>query len=162
VQPLGALLAFASKKFAVEADPKVEAIINALPGANCGACGYPGCAGLAAAIAAGKMPVESCPVGGARVAAKVGQIMGQNSFFGRRCQSLQRSCVAVIVNQRGQYTGIETCRAANLLGGGAESCAYGCLGFGDCVRVCPFDAITMNDKGIPVIDEDKCQTVVNA
>jgi len=152
----GALLAFASKKFAVETDPKVEAIINALPGANCGACGYPGCAGLAVAIAAGKMPVEACPVGGARVAAAVGQIMGQTVSSEGVVKVAALMCSGDC-DQRGQYTGIETCRAANLLGGGTESCAYGCLGFADCVRVCPFDAIAMNEKGIPVIDEDKCQ-----
>ncbi len=152
----GTLLAFASSKFSVEIDPKVEAIQNALPGANCGACGYPGCAGLAAAIANGKAPVDACPVGGAPVAANVGQIMGQTLSSEGVVKVASLMCSGDC-NQRGSYTGIETCRAANLLGGGAESCSYGCLGYADCVRVCPFDAISMNEKGIPVIDEDKCQ-----
>lgn len=152
----GALLAFASSKFSVEIDPKVAAIQNALPGANCGACGYPGCAGLAAAIASGKAPVDACPVGGAPVAANVGQIMGQTLSSEGLVKIAALMCSGDC-NQRGEYIGVTTCRAANLLGGGAESCSYGCLGYADCVRVCPFDAIAMNEKGIPVIDDDKCQ-----
>ena len=72
----GAILAYASKKFAVEADDREEKILAVLPGANCGGCGFPGCGGLAAAIAKGEAPVNGCPVGGSAVAAKVGEIMG--------------------------------------------------------------------------------------
>lgn len=152
----GALLAFAGTKFAVEVDPKVEAIIEALPGANCGACGFPGCAGLAAAIAAGKVDVGTCPVGGSAVAAKIGAIMGQAVADDGIVRIAALMCSGEC-DVRGDYQGISTCRAASLMGGGAKACTYACLGFGDCVAVCPFDAIHMSDKGIPVIDEEKCQ-----
>ncbi len=151
----GGLLAFAAQKFAVEADPRVEAIKAALPGANCGACGKPGCAGLAEAIARGEVPVNACPVGGAAVGAKVGEIMGikVDPNVERRIAKVlcQGGCV-----DRSDYHGPQDCKAAVLVGGGHKSCTYACVGFGNCARVCPFGAITMSDKGLPVIDEEKC------
>lgn len=152
----GVGLAVASKAFAVKVDPKEEQVRAALPGANCGACGYPGCDGLAKAIAAGKAPVNACPVGGAQSAEKIGQIMGVAADAGEKkvakvlCQGT--SCNA---KEKYEYNGIKDCKAANNVQGGNKSCQYGCLGFGTCVDACKFDAINIVD-GIAQIDPEKC------
>lgn len=152
----GAVLAYASKKFAVEVDERVEQILETLPGANCGGCGYPGCGGLATAIVEGKASVNGCPVGGAECASKIGAIMGITAEAGEK--------VVAKVNCKGncqsaknkyEYEGISDCRAASVLNGGAKSCKFGCLGLGTCSDVCKFDAITIQD-GIAIIDEEKC------
>lgn len=153
----GAVLAFASKKFAVESDPKVEAIREILPGANCGACGYPGCDGFAAAVAAGEAPVEGCPVGGQSTAEGIASILGVEVSAKERqvaCVLCQGDCEKAV--DKYQYQGIEDCVAASLLADGPKGCSYGCLGLGTCVRACPFDAIHISEKGIAVVDPDKC------
>lgn len=153
---LGGLLAYAAKKFAVETDPRVDELLGVLPGANCGACGYPGCSGYAEAIAQGA-PTNLCPVGGASVAAKVASIMGVSAETMDRqvatvhCRGGKEEC-----GIRFQYAGVPTCQAAQAVGGGDKLCSYGCLGYGDCMRACSFGAISMSDNGLPVIDEDKC------
>lgn len=154
----GALLAFASKKFAVETDPRVGEIRAVLPGVNCGACGFPGCDALAEAIAAGKAPVDACKAGGPGVTAKVAQVMGV------QVELPQRRMVALVkclgdkdkARGRGEYSGVPTCRAAVLSGGGHKECLYGCLGFGDCVRACAFNAIKIGPGGIAVVDPARC------
>lgn len=154
----GAGLAFAAKKFAVEIDPKIEQIIEILPGVNCGACGQPGCAAYADAVASGIVAANKCTPGGADVAAQVSDIMGITTV-----ESLDPK-VAVVRCQGGNkeakdkfvYQGLENCNAAVLIGGGHKACSYGCLGFGSCVKACPFDAMYMNDNGLPVVIEDKC------
>ncbi|MEF9990799.1 MAG: RnfABCDGE type electron transport complex subunit B [Romboutsia sp.] len=152
----GAILAYASKKFAVEVDERVEAILEALPGANCGGCGFPGCGGLANAIVDGNAPVNGCPVGGSDCASKIGKIMGISAEIGEKivakvickgnCQSSKNKY---------EYEGISDCRASNALNSGAKACKYGCLGLGTCMDVCKFDAIIISD-GIAIIDEEKC------
>lgn len=153
----GAVLAFASKRFAVEKDPRVEAIHEVLPGANCGACGYPGCDGFAQAVVAGRAPVDGCTVGGATVAMKVGAIMGVDVEERERAiaRVLCRGNCHNAVNKY-EYKGIQDCVAASMLAGGYKGCSYGCLGLGTCVRACPFDAIYIADDGIAVVDPDKC------
>ena len=152
----GVLLSVASNVFAVEVDPKVEAVRSALPGANCGACGFPGCDGLANAIAEGSAPVTSCPVGGAAVADEIADIMGVNAA------NLDRNVATVLcqgdcdkAKEKFIYEGVQDCRAANIVQGGSKACSYGCLGCGTCKDVCEFDAIQIID-GIAVIDKDKC------
>ena len=152
----GILLSVASNVFAVEVDPKVEAVRSALPGANCGACGFPGCDGLAKAIAEGRAPVTACPVGGAPVAEAVAEIMGVNAA------NVDRNVATVLcqgdcekAKEKFIYEGIQDCRAANIVQGGSKACSYGCLGCGTCKDVCEFDAIRIID-GIAVIDKDKC------
>ncbi|RPI00417.1 MAG: RnfABCDGE type electron transport complex subunit B [Calditrichaeota bacterium] len=153
----GAALAFAAKKFAVQIDPKVEQILNALPGVNCGACGRPGCAAYAEAVASGALPPNKCAPGGADVIAVLSHIMGVDAV------ALDPK-VAVVQCQGGKaeaadkfiYTGLQDCTAAALIGGGPKGCSYGCLGFGSCVRACPFDAMYMNENGLPVVIEEKC------
>lgn len=158
----GGLLAFASKVFAVPQDPRVERIIEALPSANCGACGYPGCAGLADAIVKGAAPTEACPVGGATVAALIAKIMGVagGEMAERKVAVVHCGGGTGKVKQRHEYQGITDCRAAVIpqLAGrlGHLQCSYGCLGFGTCTAVCPFDAIHMGPEGLPVVDREKC------
>ena len=152
----GAVLAYASKKFAVEVDPRVEGILQALPGANCGGCGFPGCGGLANAIVEGKAPINACPVGGADCSSKIGEIMGITAVEGERTVAkviCKGSCITA--KDKYIYEGIQDCRSANALNSGAKSCKYGCLGLGTCRDYCKFNAITIVD-GLAIIDETKC------
>jgi len=156
----GAGLAYASKKFAVEVDPKIEKIIQILPGANCGGCGYPGCAGYADAIvkSGGEVKIDLCSPGGSEVTKKIAGIMGIDAGEGAEPK------VAVVLCQgdnekapkRFHYNGIKDCTAAQILMGGDKACVFGCLGLGTCVRACPFGAMVMSDKGLPIVLEDKC------
>lgn len=152
----GAVLAYASKKFAVEVDPRVEAILEVLPGANCGGCGFPGCGGLASAIAEGNAPVNGCPVGGSDCSLKIGEIMGLKAEEGDK-KVAKVICKGNCMSSKDKYTyeGIQDCRSANVLNGGAKSCKYGCLGLGTCRDYCKFGAISIID-GVAVIDEEKC------
>ena len=153
----GLVLAFAAKAFAVEKDPREEAIAEVLPGANCGGCGFPGCGGYAA-VAAGKAPVNACAAGGAAVAAKIGEIMGVAA--GDSVKKLaQVHCTGCGQNyKKYEYVGLHDCVAASLLPGGGElGCAYGCLGLGSCEKACPFDAIHVVE-GVAQVDEDKCKS----
>lgn len=152
----GAVLAYASKKFAVEVDPRVEAILEVLPGANCGGCGFPGCGGLASAIAEGNAPVNGCPVGGSDCSLKIGKIMGLKAEEGEK-KVAKVICKGNCMSSKDKYTyeGIQDCRSANVLNGGAKSCKYGCLGLGTCRDYCKFGAISIID-GVAIIDEEKC------
>jgi len=151
------LLLVASLKLSVQVDERETAVRAVLPGANCGACGFPGCDGYAAAVAAGKAPPGACVVGGPTVARKIGDIMGQDA-------SATEPGVAFVICQGGrneaasrfQYKGAADCRQAALLLGGPKACIYGCVGLGHCAKICPFSAITMGENGLPVIDERKC------
>ena len=152
----GALLGVASIVFKVKEDPKVEAVLGALPGANCGGCGYPGCPGLAAAIASGKAPVNACPVGGAKVAAVIAEIMGVVAEDKER-EAAYVKCkgTCAVSKNKYEYFGISDCVMADQLSGGAKGCKYGCLGLGTCVNACMFNAIKIVD-GVAVIDRDLC------
>lgn len=152
----GIVLAFASQKFAVEVDERAVAIREAVPGANCGGCGFPGCDGFANAVVAGKAPVNGCPVGGPDCASKIAEIMGVTAGEGARQ-------VANVLCNGGDhctnsydYEGIEDCRAAHMLHGGGKSCTYGCLGLGTCVTACPFDAIHMSETNVALVEKEKC------
>lgn len=152
----GVGLSLASKVFSIERDPRIDEVRKALPGANCGACGYPGCDGLASAIVAGEAPVNACSVGGAPVAEVVADIMGVNVAESTRYVATvlcQGDCDKA--KEKYIYDGIQDCRAQNMLAGGSKSCSYGCLGCGTCKDVCEFDAIQILD-GIAVIDKEKC------
>lgn len=152
----GAVLAYASKKFAVEVDERVERILQVLPGANCGGCGFPGCGGLANAIVEGSAPINACPVGGAGCTAKIGEVMGLKAEEGEK-KVAKIICKGNCLSSKNkyEYEGIHDCRSANTLNAGAKSCKYGCLGLGTCRDYCKFDAISIID-GLAVIDEEKC------
>ncbi len=150
---IGVLLALAANKFRVQEDPRIGEVAACLPGANCGACGFPGCYGLAVAICEGKAPVNACVVGGNAVAERISEILGTSA------EALEPK-VAVVHCQGAseevaEYKGIRDCEALNMLGGN-KYCTYGCLGLGSCVRACPFGAMSMGDNGLPVVDEAKC------
>ena len=155
---IGVFLGIAGKKFAVEVDEKEEAILAELPGNNCGGCGYAGCSGLAAAIAKGEAPVGQCPVGGAPVAAKIAAIMGEEAGESvHEVAFVKCAGTCEKAKQAYDYTGITDCQmAAMMQNGGPKGCSFGCLGFGSCVKACPFDAIHIVD-GIAVVDKEACK-----
>lgn len=149
------ILGWANKAFHVEVDPRIEKIGEALPGANCGGCGFIGCGEYAEAIVEADAPVDKCPVGGASCAAQVAAIMGVEvgeSFPQRPIVH----CGAHLHERKGraEYRGEMTCRAANLVAG-IQGCTYGCIGLGDCTRACKYDAIHIID-GLATVDYDKC------
>lgn len=155
----GLLLTLTSKVFAVPTNPKRDAVREALPGANCGACGYPGCDGCADAIAAGKAPVNACPVGGAPVAEKIGAIMGVAPADPAERKVARVICQGDIDHCKSKfnYKGIHDCVAASMVSDGNRACKYACLGLGTCTTVCQFDAIHIDERlKIAVVDDDKC------
>ena len=135
---IGLLLGVASEKFKVEVDEKEIAVREALPGNNCGGCGYPGCDGLAKAIAAGEAPVNKCPVGGPPVAAVIGEIMGVSAGDAvKEVAFVKCKGTCDKAKQNFTYFGITDCNSAmNVPGQGGKACGYGCMGFGSCVRYC--------------------------
>ena len=154
---IGIFLGLADKKLTVKVDEKEEAILGVLPGNNCGGCGYPGCSGLAAAIAKGEAPVDQCPVGGAPVAAKIGAIMGQEvKETARQVAFVKCAGTCDKTTVKYEYTGVEDCEMmAFIPGSGAKNCTFGCMGFGSCVKACQFDAIHVVN-GVAVVDKEKC------
>ena len=155
---IGFFLGVSGEKFKVEVDEREVAVTEALPGNNCGGCGYAGCSGLAAAIVKGEAPVNQCPVGGAPVAAKIGEIMGVKAEEGERKAAFVK-CAGTCekANQAYDYTGITDCQmAAMMQNGGPKGCSFGCLGFGSCVKACPFDAIHIVN-GVAVVDKEACK-----
>jgi Na+-translocating ferredoxin:NAD+ oxidoreductase RNF subunit RnfB len=155
---LGTALGFFREFFAVPLDPLVDNIRAALPGANCGACGFAGCENYALAVAAGNAGINSCTVGGSAVAAKLAVITGKAAEAAAPIVAVL-ACQGSYLHaaQKGLYTGIPTCRGAKLSAGGVKLCSYGCLGFGDCEKICKFGALSFNrEEGLPVIDYSKC------
>ncbi len=155
---VGIFLGLAAIQFRVEVDEREEAVLAALPGNNCGGCGFPGCSGLAAAIAKGEAPVNQCPVGGEPVGKKIAEIMGVEAGSSVR-QVAYVHCVGnpEVAKQSYEYSGQKDCRmAAFVPGGGPKSCSFGCLGFGTCVSECPFDAIHIVN-GIAQVDKESCK-----
>ena len=154
---LGALgLGIASKRLAVEEDPRLEKILEAIPGANCGACGYAGCSAFAKAVLAETAPLNGCIAGGEDVANKVAAVLGKSVEKGEKSVAVV-ACRGTRTQARLRfiYQGIDDCRAAVNVGGGDKACPYGCLGLGSCQKVCPFGAITIDDN-LAWIDPEKC------
>lgn len=152
----GLLLGVADKKFAVKVDERVSAVRAAVAGANCGACGYPGCDGYAEAVVRGEAKANACTPGGEKTAKAIARIMGVDAdalepMVARvRCQGTCEN-----VSLRYDYGGIPSCRAAGGISGGPTECEYGCVGLGDCVDRCPFGAISMIN-GVAVVNDDVC------
>ena len=155
---VGIFLGAAGIIFKVKTDEREEKVLAALPGNNCGGCGYPGCSGLAAAIVKGKAPVNGCPVGGNESASKIAEIMGTEGASSERQVAFvacQGKCDKTVSNY--EYTGPVDCRMMGFApGGGPKACREGCLGGGTCVSVCPFDAIHIVD-GVALVDKEKCK-----
>jgi len=158
---LGALfsigLAIADKKLHVEEDPRIGLILEELPGANCGGCGYPGCGSFADNIIDGTARITACAVNSPDGIEAIAAIMGIEAGAEEK-KTARVLCKGgnFEAAKKGNYIGIETCIAAHLTKGGEKLCAYGCMGFGDCVEACPFDAIHINDNGLPEVTEEKC------
>jgi len=150
-------LSIANKKLHVEEDPRVAMVIDELPGANCGGCGLPGCAKFAECVVSGEMSPSGCPVCAEDAVIAISEILGVEAEQSDRmlarvfCQGGETETV-----KKGVYNGIQTCVAATFAGGGDKLCTYGCIGFADCVASCPFDAMYMNDNGLPVVIDAKC------
>ncbi len=150
-------LSIADKKLYVEEDPRIAKVIEELPSANCGGCGLPGCAAFAESVVAGEAEITGCPVNSNDGAEAIAEIMGVEV-------KTSESLIARVICQGGEYEtakkgvydGIETCVAATFAGGGDKLCSYACIGFADCVRSCPFDAMYMDDNGLPVVIDDNC------
>ena len=154
---IGLLLAIASKAFAVPVNEKAEEIKEVLPGANCGGCGFSGCAALAEAIAKGEAKPGACTVGGSEVAKKVAEIMGIEAGDTVRMRAqVMCSGTPERAKKKYVYNGIPDCQAAMQLGGGNKLCPNGCIGLGSCVAKCPFGAIHITD-GVAAVDYHKCK-----
>jgi Na+-translocating ferredoxin:NAD+ oxidoreductase RNF subunit RnfB len=150
-------LGIASRVFYVYVDPKVKAVEELLPGANCGGCGYAGCADCAAAIVVGDAPCTACVASSEETYTAIAKVLGKTVEVKEKevawimCRGTKDKA-----KRRFQYMGIEDCRAAIVVAGGDKVCSYGCLGLGTCVRNCPFGALSMGEDGIPIVNKDKC------
>lgn len=155
---IGLFLGFAGIKFNVKVDEREEKVLEALPGNNCGGCGYPGCAGLAAAIVKGEAKPNTCPVGGEPVGKVISEIMGvAQEESVRMCAFVKCAGDCDRTTKLYEYSGVEDCSYMKFVpGSGPKSCDKGCLGYGSCVKACMFDAIHIVN-GIAVVDSDKCK-----
>ncbi len=156
---LGLFLAIGSSVFNVEKPELLTKIEELMPGANCGACGFPGCVGLAEAIYKGEAGPDKCPVASsaqrAEISLATGKVPGADTVSNIafiKCMGMKDEDVA----KKFEYIGIESCEMAALTSGGWKSCEYGCLKLGDCIRVCKFDALSYGENHEPVIDKNKC------
>lgn len=155
---LGIGLAFASKKFAVKKNERVESLEKALPGLNCGACGFAGCASYAEAVARGEAEPTLCSAGGAEVASSLASVLGVTVDVNKERMVAQVHCRGGkgTATYKFVYTGISDCNALFTLYGGNKECTYGCLGLGSCIKVCPVDAIDYTKDGLVWVNTDLC------
>ena len=151
-----------SKKFAVYEDPRIGQVSELLPGANCGGCGFAGCGGMADALVkgadSGSIDGLNCPVGGSEVMGQVADLLGMAIANGDPMVAVVRCNGSCALRPKvNEYSGLRTCAAMNACGAGETACGFGCLGCGDCVEACQFDAIHINPETLlPEVDEDKC------
>ena len=154
-----AILYFVGKKFEVEEDPRIQEVQDALPAANCGGCGFPGCASFAAAcVSAESLDSLSCPVGGQDTMNRVAEILGKTAALTAKKIAVVRCNGTCEHRPRlNQYDGATNCAVASTLYGGDTGCSFGCHGLGDCEASCTFDAIHINPETmLPEVVEDKC------
>jgi len=156
------VLYICSKRFAVYEDPRIGQVNELLPGANCGGCGFAGCGGMADALVKGadkgSLDGLNCPVGGSEVMSRVANLLGMAIANGDPKVAVVRCNGTCELRQKiATYDGMRSCAAMNACGAGETACGYGCLGCGDCVEACQFDAIHLNaETGLPEVDEEKC------
>lgn len=152
----GLILAVASVLMAVPKDRKTEELRAMLPGANCGACGFSGCDGYAAALSKGEARPGLCTVGGADTAKKLSEYLGVDAGSPEERRAVVR-CLGSDDNtgDKVRYEGIRSCAAAVRLAGGPASCSYGCIGFGDCAKACQFGAISVRN-GVAMVVPERC------
>lgn len=154
---LALLLVMANRKLYVQEDPRIDMVEEMLPAANCGACGYPGCRPFAEALVAGEALPGKCTVSSEEGRAKIAKFLGVD--VGAQEKVVARLACAGGINvarNHAKYKGLKTCRGAALISGGGKGCFWGCLGLGDCMEVCDFDAIYMNEFHLPVVIDEKC------
>lgn len=153
----GALIALASRRMRVWEDPRIDAVNDLLPGANCGACGLPGCRAFAEAAVKGETQPAACTVMDAGMRDEVAAYLGVDAGeANRRVARLLCAGGCEAAPARAGYRGVASCAAAAAVGGGAKGCTWGCLGFADCAVACDFDAIEMTADGLPRVDPEKC------
>jgi len=153
----GLVLAFANKKFAIEVNPLIHIVEDILPKGQCGACGYAGCMAYAEAVVINPdVAPNLCVPGKAAIAKIVAELTGKTAAemepkvaFVKCAGSVSKAIRAY------EYKGVQDCVAATLLQGGPKGCQHGCIGFGTCVKKCPFDAMTMSEEGLPIIEQQK-------
>lgn len=154
----GFILAFANKKFSIEVNPLIHIVEDVLPKGQCGACGYAGCMAYAEAVVLNPdVPPNMCIPGKEPIAKAVAELTGKVAAAVEpriaqvRCAGTNEKAVKSY-----EYAGVQDCVAANLLFGGPKTCKFGCLGMGTCVSNCPFNAMSMSEAGLPIIDPEKC------
>jgi len=156
---MGALLALiigaAARAFAVETDPRIETTCDMLPGANCGGCGYAGCADFAKAIVTNSIVPSQCPVASLDDVQRIAEYLGITTQEKEKKVALVRCGGDRTQAVRSPYNGVNDCRSAVLVASGAKGCEYGCIGFASCARACPFDAIEMRDD-LAVVHPEFC------
>ena len=153
----GVVLGFSARKFHVESDPNIDNIVRVLPGANCGGCGYPGCAVFAERVVKGEASYNGCPPGGASAAAKIAKQIGIDAApTNRKVAFIKCNGSNDNIKRNYIYDGPKSCVSASQLAtGGNKSCQYSCIGHGSCQNACPFAAIKMVES-IAVVDREKC------
>ncbi len=154
---LALVLVFANRKLSVYEDPRIGQVTDMLPGANCGACGVPGCAAFAEEVVGGSKSPSACSVGGADSAETIANFLGIDAGEAeRKIARLMCAGGCDVAGDIVDYQGFSSCRAAAVVAGGGKACSWGCLGLADCEVVCTFEAIHMSSTGLPVVDADKC------
>jgi len=150
------VLSIASKVFYVYEDPRIAQVEYFMSGANCGGCGFAGCTAAAAAVVAGKALPNVCVVGGAESATNIAEVMGMDPGTAEPLISYNECEGGDRADDKFDYMGVTSCRAMDAFFGGKRVCSIGCLGLGDCVRSCQFDALELGPSGYPVVDNVKC------
>ena len=150
------ILSIASKVFYVYEDPRIAEVEGFLAGANCGGCGYAGCSAAAVAVVEGKASPSVCVIAGPDSAIAVAAVMGIDAGSAQTPVSENECLGGFRADDKYYYNGIDSCRALAMIYGGKRVCRVGCLGLGDCIEACAFDAVHMGPDGFPVVDEDKC------
>jgi Na+-translocating ferredoxin:NAD+ oxidoreductase RNF subunit RnfB len=153
----GVIIAVAQRRLYVWEDPRINEVTSLLPGANCGACGFPGCRAFAEAAVTGAVTPAQCTVMSADMRDDVAQYLGVDAGSAvRRVARLLCAGGHDVAPFKASYVGISSCAAAVAVGGGGKGCAWGCTGLGDCAVACTYDAITMSEMDLPVVDIDRC------
>jgi len=154
---LALMLVIANKKLYVYEDPRIDVVEDLLPHANCGACGFPGCRPFAESVVAGDVLPGKCTVsseeGRESIASYLGVSLGNEE---KRVARLACAGGTNVAKNKASYKGMKTCQGAALVSGGGKGCFWGCLGLADCMTVCDFEAIHMDEHSLPVVDSDKC------
>lgn len=154
---LSGLLALANKKLQVYEDPRINYLEEQLPSVNCGACGFAGCRAFAEALVLGTASPGQCTVSSAETVEAIAQYLGVQVIRGeKRVARLACAGGDNVAKRFAHYEGRESCRAAALVAGGGKMCTFGCLGYGDCVRACLFNAIHLDENHLPIVDEARC------